>query len=175
MKRHIAFAMLLFALAASSVQAQQQQTISESQCRNIFPSADDYQIWQTPDGTRYGEAWRGRGEDPRLLLGYVFQRTLALPDKETTLIIGVDTGGRIVEVKTERPTTTTATEEFLAQFEGRSLNAGFEVARTAEDLLYLPRKIMAMKDNIEMSERIAKTVHETLHSANNSLALVSGK
>lgn len=173
MKHRIAFAMLALALTASSVQAQKQQSISESHCRSLFPFADDYQIWQTLDGTRCGEAWQGRGEDPRMLLGYVFQRTLALPDKETTLIIGVDIGGIIVEVKTERPTA--ATEEFLAQFEGRSLDAGFEVARTAEDLLYLPRKLMAMKDNIEMSERIAKTVHAALLTANNSLALGSEK
>ncbi|GEM_PF-6230072 len=173
MKRHITFAMLLFALATSAVQAQQQQMISESQCRNLFPTADDYQIWQTPDGMHYGEAWRGRGEDPRLLLGYVFQRTLSLPDKETMLIIGVDTRGRIVEVKTEKPTA--ATEEFLAQFQGRSLAASFEVAKTAEDLLYLPGKIKAMKDNLAMSESIAKTVHEVMLSANNSLALVSVK
>ncbi len=173
MKHHFAFAMLALVLAAFSAQAQKQQSISESQCRNLFPSADEYQIWQTADGTRYGEAWRGRGEDPRVLLGYVFQRTLALPDKETKLIIGVDTRGRIVEVKTAKPTA--ATEEFLAQFEGRSLNAGFEVAKTAEDLLYLPGKIKAIKDNLEISASIAKTVHETLLAANNSLALGSEK
>lgn len=173
MKHHFAFAMLALVLTASSVQAQQQQTISESQCRNIFPSADEYQIWQTADGTRYGEAWRGRGEDPRMLLGYIFQRTLSLPDKGTKLIIGVDARGRIVEVKTEKPTA--ATEEFLAQFEGRSLTESFEVAKTADDLLYLPGKIKALKDNAELSERIAKTVNETLLAANTSLALGSEK
>lgn len=173
MKHHIAFAMLLFVLAASSVQAQKQQRISESQCRNIFPSADDYQIWHTSDGARYCEAWRGRGEDPRELLGYVFLRPLPLPDKETSLVIGVDTSGRIVKMMIEK--SAAATEEFLAQFEGRNLTASFEMAKTAEDLLCLPGKIKAIKDNLDMSERIAKTVHETLLAANNSLALGSGK
>jgi hypothetical protein len=171
MKHKIVFTLLSLLLAASLVQAQKQQSISEAQCRSLFPFADDYQIWRTADGTRYCEAWQGRGEDPRVLIGYVFQRTFQLADKETALIIGVDTRGRITEVKTEKPTAATA--EFLAQFKGRSLEAGFAVAKTAEDLLYLPRQIVAMKDNVETSERIAKAVHETLLSANNSLALAS--
>jgi hypothetical protein len=173
MKSPIAVTILALALAASSVQAQKQQNISESQCRKIFLSADDCQNWRTPDGTPYCEVYWDRDDDPRVLRGYVFLKTLALPGKETELLIGVNASGRIVKVKTTDPTA--ATEEFLAQFEGRNLTASFEVAKTAEDLLYLPSKIKTIKDNLEMSENIAKTVHEVLVSANNSLTLASEK
>jgi hypothetical protein len=50
------------------------------------------------------------------------------------------------------------------------MTASFEVAKTADDLLYLPSKIKALKDNLEISERIAGAVHEVMVSANNSLA-----
>lgn len=170
MKYKIVLTALALTLAVSSVQAQKQQTISESQCRKIFLSADDYQNRRTPDGTPYCEVYWDRDDDPRQLLGYVFLKTLALPGKETGLLIGVDTYGRIVKVKTTEPAP--IAEEFLAQFEGKNLTASFEVVKTAEDLLHVPSKIKAIKDNVEMSERIAKTVHETL---NNSLTLALGK
>jgi hypothetical protein len=173
MKCKIAVAMLAFALAASSVQAQKQKNVSEAQCRNIFPAADDYQNRRTPDGTAYCEVYSDRDDDPRVLLGYVFLKTLSLPDKETELLIGVDTNGKILKVNIRE--TTAALGEFLAQFEGKSMNTSFEVAKTAEDLLYLPSKIKALKDNLAMSESIAKAVHETMLSANHSLALVSVK
>lgn len=173
MKHKMALTMLAFALAISSVQAQKQKNVSESQCRKIFLSADDYQNRRMPDGMPYCEVYSDRDDDPRVLLGYVFLKTLALPEKETGLLIGVDANGRIVKVETTEPTA--VAEEFLAQFVGRSMNASFEVAKTAEDLLYLPSKIKAIKDSLEMSESIAKTVHEMLLSANNSLALASGK
>jgi len=136
-------------------------------------SADDYENRRTPDGTSYGEVYWDRDDDPRVLLGYVFLETLALPGKEVGLLIGVDTNGRIIKVTTTEPTA--AAEEFFAQFERRSLGASFEVVKTAEDLLHVPSKIKAIRGNVEMSERIAKTVHETLLSANHSLDLASGK
>ena len=173
MKSSITVAVLALALAASSVQAQKQQNISESQCRKIFLSADDYQNRRTSDGMPYCEVYWDRDDDPRVLLGYVFLKTLTLSDKETGLLVGVDANGKIVKVTATEPTA--SAEEFLAQFEGRSLNANFDVAKTAEDLLYLPSKIKGIKDNLEMSENIAKTVHEMLLSANNSLALASAK
>jgi transcriptional regulator of nitric oxide reductase len=173
MKYKMALAILALMLAVSSVQAQKQKNISESQCRNIFPSADDYQNRRTADGTPYCEVYWDRDDDPRVLLGYVFLKTLTLPDKATELLIGVDTNGKIVKVHTKEPTA--AIGEFLAQFEGKSMNTSFEVAKTAEELLYLPSKIKALKDNLAMSESIAKTVHEVMLSANNSLALVSVK
>src|SRR5574341_166541 len=127
----MALAVLALALAVSSVQAQKPQKISESQCRKIFLSADPYRNRRTPEGTPYCEVHWDCDDDLRVWLGYAFLKTLALPDKETPLIIGVDTRGRIVEVKTEKPTA--ATEEFLAQFEGRSLTTNFEVAETVDD------------------------------------------
>jgi hypothetical protein len=170
MKYKMGLAILALTLAVSSVQAQKQQTISESQCRKIFLSANDYLNRRMPDGTPYCEAYWDRDDDPRMLLGYVFLKTLALADKETGLLIGVNTYSRIVKVQTTEPAA--VTEEFLAQFEGKNLTASFEVVKTAEDLLHVPSKIKAIRDNVELSERIAKTVHETL---NNSLTLALGK
>jgi hypothetical protein len=170
MKSNIAVTTLALLLAVSSVQAQKQQTISESQCRQIFMSADDYQNRRTSDGMPYCEVYSDRDDDPRMLLGYVFLKTLALADKETALLIGVDTYGKIVKVNTTEPTA--IAEEFLAQFEGKNLTSSFEVVKTAEDLMHVPSKIKAIRDNVEMSERIAKTVHETL---DNSLTLALGK
>lgn len=173
MKSNMVAAILSLALAISSVQAQKQQTISALQCRKIFLSSDDYQNRRMPDGSPYCEVYWDRDDDPRELLGYVFLKTLPLQDKETELLIGVDTKGKIVKVKIKEATA--ATEEFLAQFAGRDLNASFEVAKSAEDLLYLPSKIKALKDNLELSERVAGAVHEVMLSANHSLALASAK
>src|SRR5262245_26693890 len=122
-------AVLGLALAVSAVQAQKPQKISEAQCRQIFLSADDYQNRRTPDGTPYCAVYWDRDDDPRMLLGYVFLRTLVLADGATGLLIGVDVNGRIVKVKTTEPRG--VLEEFLAQFEGKSSNSSFEVVRTA--------------------------------------------
>jgi hypothetical protein len=173
MQFNIAVATLAFLLAASSGQAQKQQKIFDAQCRKIFLSSDDCQNRRAPDGTPYCEVYWDRDDDPRELLGYVFLKTLTLANKETELLIGVDTRGKIVKVNIKEPTA--VSDEFLAQFVGRNSNASFEVAKTAEDLLYLPNKLKGIKDNPEMSESIAKTVQEVLLSANNSLALASGK
>lgn len=173
MKCNIAFAIFSLALAASSVQAQKPQMISDAQCRKIFLSSDDCRNRRMPDGSPYCEVYWDRDDDPRELLGYVFLKTLSLQDKESELLIGVDVNGKIVKVKAKEATVTT--EEFLAQFAGRSLNASFELAKTAEDLLYLPGKIKALKDNFEMSERIINAVHEVMLSANSSLVLASVK
>lgn len=173
MKSKVAAAILAFALIASSAQAQKPQKISGAQCQKIFLSSDDYQNRRTPEGAPYCEVYWDRDDDPRELLGYVFLKTLKISDQETELLIGVDTHGKIVKVNVKEPTP--ASDEFLAQFVGRSLNASFEVAKTAEDLLYLPSKLKGIKDNLAMSESIAKTVHEAVLSANSSLALVSVK
>lgn len=170
MKAKFALTMLALALAVSSGQAQKLKNISAAQCRNIFPSAADCQNRQTADGTPYCEVYREGGDDPRMLLGYVVLKTLTLPEREMAVLIGVNTNGRIVKVETTEPTV--VTEEFLAQFEGKNLTASFEVVKTAEDLLHVPAKIKAIRDNVEMSERIAKTVYEAL---NKSLTLALGK
>ncbi len=173
MKCKMVLTILALALGVSSVQAQKQQKISESQCRKIFLPSDDYQNRRMPDGSPFCEVYWDRDDDPRVLLGYVFLKTLARQDKEIEFLIGVNTDGKIVKVETTEPAS--VTEEFLAQFEGRSLKASFEVVKTAEDLLHVPSKIKTIRDDVEMSERIAKTVHETLLSANNSLTLASEK
>lgn len=174
MKCYIICMIFSLLFAVSSLQAQKQPKISKSQCRQVFPSASDYLNRQMPDETLYCEAWDyAYGNEESKLLGYVFLRTLPLSGKETELVIGVDTKGRIVNMKINEPMA--GAEEFLAQFVGKSLNTSFEVAKSVEDLLYLPDKIKAIKDNIELSECIAKTAHEVLLSMNNSQATFTKK
>ncbi len=173
MKHKMVLMLLALVLAASSVQAQKQQKISDAQCRKIFLASDDYQNRRTPEGTPYCEVYWDRDDDPRELLGYVFLKTMSLQEKEVELLIGVDLKGKIVKVNVKEPAV--VSDEFLAQFVGRSLSASFEVAKAAEDLLYLPSKLKGNKDNLEISESIAQTVHSVLLSANHSLALGSAK
>jgi hypothetical protein len=55
--------------------------------------------------------------------------------------------------------------EFLAQFEGRTFGHSFDIARTPEELSFVPAKLKAIAGNIPLSEHIAEGVKAVMQSA----------
>jgi len=58
------------------------------------------------------------------------------------------------------------TDEFLAQYRGKTLRDNFDLVRTPEELLVVPAGIKAMQANLALSESIAQSVKEIIMSAN---------
>ena len=153
MKTTMFVAALWLALAASSAQAQARQTLSDQECLQIFPRADACQAGNRLNGKMYWEAWNtGYNDDADKLLGYIFLAPFTGEGSELELVVGVTTQGTISKVKLRG--VAGVSEEFFAQFEGKSLRFEFEIAKTLEDLLFVPAKIKAQAGKHQLCEII---------------------
>ena len=93
----------------------------------------------------------------------VFIKPITHEGKEMHLLVGVDEHSKISRVKIKGVDAVNG--ELLAQFEGRTFDHSFDIARTPEDLLFVPAKLKAITGNIPLSEHIAKSVKAVMQSA----------
>lgn len=147
-----------FGCAASQTQ------LTEKECASVFPWADDCAQFKDSNGRLYFEAWyRGYGDDPDQFLGYIFLRTFPYKKNSIKILAGISSSGKISNIVPLE--TSVINREFLSQFIGKSLRDSFEIAKTPDDLLFVPSKIKPMRENIPLSEKIANVVKEIIISA----------
>lgn len=154
---------LMGALLAAPV-TQAQQPLTKQKCALVFPGADACTNVRVSGDQLLGDAWdQGYAPGEEKFLGHVVQRSLTIDSNEFNVLVGIATGGAITRVVIENDRD--IAPEFLAQFEGKKAGDEFAIARQPEDLLYVPVMIKAMKGKMELSETIARTVHEMLLTA----------
>jgi len=140
----------------------------------IFPKSDYCRQTGAFNGDYFCEAWRsGYDENPDEFAGYVFLKTIDSANAEMRVLVGVFPNGEIAKVVVNGPEA--IDDEFLEQFEGKSLRSSFEIAKTLDDLLFVPAKIKAISGKVEISEEIAKTVSALIKSALDSPKLTFAK
>lgn len=156
--------MMCIVLSATIANAQARQELTQENCSLIFSRTDDCRRSRDMNGGVYCRAWyKGYADDVDEFLGYVFLKGIPFEGRKLNLLIGVTEDGRIFRVKSEE--TNSINQEFLVQFEGKTLRNNFEIARTIEDVLYVPSKVKAMHGDIQTSQTISDAVKEVLSSA----------
>lgn len=154
-------AMLLLTLSATVTNSQTQQGLTQKDCSQIFSRTDDCKATQISN-TLFCKVWYiGYADDTDEFLGYVFLKPISYKGEKVNLIIGIAEDGRIYRVKTEE--SNMINQEFLQQFEGKSIHNSFEIAQTLDDVLYVPSKVKAVDGDIKTSQEISKGVKETLN------------
>jgi hypothetical protein len=149
--------MLFVSLFVPYAHAQAQQKLTARDCAQVFPWANSCRESQMHQDRLYAQAWHeGHEYGEEEFLGFVSLSTLDLEGNPVHLLVGVEPNGSISKVIVKE--TDAIDTEFLAQFEGKNLKANFEIVCTPEDLMFVPRKIKAMRGKQEMSESIAKEV-----------------
>ncbi len=160
--------LLLSLLTVTMANAQAPTKLTIEDCALIFPQTDFCQILRDSDGAVYGEAWhKGLVEDTDEFFGYVFIKPITHEGKEMQMLVGINERGKISRVKIKGMEAING--EFLAQFEGRTFAHSFEIARTPEELLFVPAKLKAVAGNIPLSEHIAEGVKAVMQSAHKLL------
>ncbi len=159
-------AILAVVSSVTTANAETNVKLTQQDCSSIFSWAEYCQTSRTTDGELYCKAWfdrRGFGDDVDEFLGYVFAKPLLIEGKEAKLLVGVTESGRISRVRVAGADS--IDQEFLSQFKGKRLGDSFEIARSLEDILYVPSSLKAMRGDIESSRIIASAVREALVSA----------
>lgn len=148
---------LPLALSAAIRYAQEPLILNVEDCALVFPETNSCEKIRTLEtGELFGEAWSNGVESADALLGYVFLKPVTHEGRTFDLLVGVNQAGLIKGVKVKGADD--VPEEFLAQFHGKTGRYNFEVACTADDIMYVPLKIKAMRENIPLSESIAQGV-----------------
>lgn len=158
--------LLMFGLPAAMLAAPISLGITAEDCASIFSSANSCEKTKelAPDIV-YGEAWHnGSWETTEEFFGYVFLKSLQHEGKTIQVLVGMTKTGAISKVRVKG--VSGVDEEFLDQFRGKTSQSNFGLARTPEDLLFIPAKIKAMQGNLSLSERIVEGVKEIATSAN---------
>lgn len=159
MKRKILMLVLALPLALSAAirYSQRPTSLTAEDCALIFPETNSCEKMRALEtGELFGEAWSNGAESANEFLGYVFLKPVTHEGKTFDLIVGINRSGVIAGVKVKGADE--VPEEFLAQFHGKTARYNFEVACTADDIMYVPLKIKAMRGNIPLSESIAQGV-----------------
>jgi len=159
MKRKILLLVLTLPLALSAAirYAQKPLILTAEDCALVFPETNSCEKMRALEtGELFGEAWSNGVESADAFLGYVFLKSVTHEGRTLDLVVGVNKSGVIQGVKVRGADD--VTEEFLAQFHGKTAQYNFEMACTADDLMYVPLKIKAMRGNIPFSESIAQGV-----------------
>ena len=157
--------MLILGLSASTSAAKTPPELTQTDCKSIFPGANSSEATRTLEsGVRWTEAWEhGAWGPPEEFLGYVFLKSMQHDGKTIDVLVGMTSTGVIRGVRVKG--LDGIDEEFLAQFRGKTLQDNFDLARTPEDLLFVPAKIRAMQGNLALSASIAQGVKEIVMSA----------
>jgi len=157
--------MLIIGLSASLSVAKTPSELTSTDCRSIFPGANSSEKTRTLEsGVLWTEAWEHGAWGPaEEFLGYVFLKSLQHEGKTIGVLVGMTSTGIISKVSVKG--LAGVDEEFLAQFRGKTSQNNFDLARTPEDLLFVPAKIRAMQGNPALSESIAQGVKEIATSA----------
>lgn len=140
--------------------------LTQQHCRSIFPSANSTEMIRTLEsGVQFTEAWEHNSwGPPEEFLGYVFHKSLQYEGKTLEVLVGMNNTGVISKVSVRGMAG--ITDEFLAQYRGKTLRDNFDLVRTPEELLVVPAGIKAMQANLALSESIAQSVKEIIVSAN---------
>ncbi|MDZ7300650.1 MAG: hypothetical protein ONB44_00765 [candidate division KSB1 bacterium] len=165
-KDQILFTVLMFGLLTSMSVAKTPSGLTQQDCKLMFPLANSCEAIKTLEpGILWTEVWEhGAWGPPEEFLGYVFLKSLQHEGRTIDILVGITNTGVISKVCLKG--VDGIEEEFLAQFRGKSLQDNFDLARTPEDLLFVPAKIRAMKRNPALSESIARGVKEIAAAAN---------
>jgi len=159
MKRKIFLLALMLPLALSAAIRYNQRptSLTAKDCALIFSETDFCEKMRVLEtGELFGEAWSNGAEGADEFLGYVFLKSVTHEGKTFDLLVGVNKSGVIQGVKVRGADE--VPEEFLAQFQGKTGRYNFAVAYTADDIMYVPLKIKAMRGNIPLSETIVQGV-----------------
>jgi hypothetical protein len=161
-----AFGLLLMAGGAI---AQEPTTLTFKEARHLFLWADTFKpLKEINETTKVAEVWNT--DDADELLGWAVVKTMTFDAAQFSLLIGIrKKDGAISKVIVKGMDD--LPNDFLAQFEGRKLHDSFEIARTSEDVIYLPRKIKPIRDRVKLSEEMAKTVEEALSSLSSAVKM----
>lgn len=152
--------MLTLGLSASMATAKMPSGLTLQDCWSIFPNASAFEKAMTSEPDVLC-AKILQVEPPDQILGYVSHRTLQHEGRTIDVLVGVTNTGAVSAVRVKG---LSVEEEFLAQFNGKTSRDSFELARAPEDLLFIPAKIKAMKENLALSESIAQGVKEIVMS-----------
>ena len=157
-------AVMLFAvLSVTIAKAETRQRLTQKDCSQIFSRTDDCQSSTNIEGELYCKAWyRGFGDDPDEFLGYVFLKPFSFGGINAELLIGITENSSVYRVKVKG--VNSINQQFLSQFEGKRLGDNFEIARTLEDVLYVPSRVKAIRGDIQTSQKISNAVKEALTS-----------
>lgn len=156
---------LILGLTTSMSVAKTPAELTRADCRSMFPSANSSEAVRILEsGVQWTEAWEHGAWGPaEEFLGYVFLKSLQHENKTIEVVAGVTSRGVISSISVKGIDGVAA--EFLAQFHGKTIQDNFDLARTPEDLLYVPVKVKAMQGNLALSESIAQSVKEIALSA----------
>ena len=157
--------MLMLGLSASLSDAQTPVALTLADCRKVFPGARSSAVVRTLDSNvQCTEVWEGSTWGPAEgFLGYIFQKSQAYEGKTLEILVGIKSTGVITSVGVTG--FARVPEEFLLQYRGKTVQGSFELARTTEDLLFVPAKIKALQGNLALSESIAQGVKDIARSA----------
>lgn len=148
------------------------QPVSDKDCAAVFSRCEAGKYTRTLEGAVYCEAWNlGIAPGDESLLGYVLRKPLPLAGADAYLLVGVERDGTISKVSARNAEQ--LHEEFLAQFEGKSLSDSWEIARTPEDLLHVPAMLKAVRGRAELSAAVVNEVKTVLEMASLQLLKLS--
>lgn len=155
-------AALMLGLTVSMCAAKTPSGLTQKDCWLVFPGTTAFEKpTALESGVLCAKVWEG--EPPDRICGYIFLNSLQYQAQTIEVLVGVTTGGIIARVTTRCGVAVEG--EFLAQFTGKALDHGFEMAKTPDDLLLLPAKIRAMKSNMPLSESLAQNVQAIAKAA----------
>jgi len=138
--------------------------LTMQECVRLFPRADTFQPLAIRENRYVWKVWHlGLDDDLDEFLGNLVLGRVEADTEAIETLVGIDRAGSITKVDVRGPAA--ISEEFLAQFEGKSALSSFSIARTPEDLLFVPAKIKAMAGRLEISEKIASEVLESLKAS----------
>ncbi len=157
--------MLILGVSAAQAASPMLSGLTQQDCRSIFPGANSTEMIRTlASGVQYTEAWEhGSWGPPEELLGYVFLKALQYEGKTLEVLVGMKNTGVISKVCVRGMAG--ITDEFLAQYRGKTSRDNFDLARTPEDELVVPARMKAMQGDLALSESIAHGVKEIVMSA----------
>lgn len=164
-KDRILSMLLMFGLTAPMAAAQTPSGLTSQDCRLIFSGAHSCETIKTLEsGVQYTEAWEhGSWGPPEEFLGYVFCKSLQHEGRTFDILVGMTNTGVIADVRAKG--LAGVDQEYLTQFRGKTALNNFDLARTPEDLLFVPLKIKAMREKLALSESIAQGVKEIARAA----------
>ena len=154
--------MLVLGLSASMCAAKAPAGLTQKDCWRVFPGSTAFEKpTALESGVLCAKVWEGEPADR--ICGYIFINSLQYQGSAIEVLVGVTTGGVISKITTRGGVAVEG--EFLAQFTGKTLDHGFEIAKTPDDLLVLPAKIRAMKSNMPLSEGLTQSVQAVARAA----------
>lgn len=156
--------LFLLGLVLLAPAAMAQPELTNQDCARIFQNADACKTIQRRDSTWVAEAWDyGYAPGDEKFLGHVLRQAMVFGGDSVSLLIGVDSVGKISKVLADG--SAAVADEFLVQFQGRGRGDSLMLAQHPEDLLYVPARIKPMRGRLELSAVIIRQIKTALQAA----------